>query len=235
MSDDQIERRLAAILAADIVGYSRLMEANEEGTLAILRQNRRELLDPTVARHRGRIFKVAGDGFLIEFPSVVDVLRCAMEIQASMPARNSGLPEDRHLCFRMGVHVGDVLIEGDDVYGEGVNIASRLEGIAAPGTICLSEDAYRQVRSRLDLLVNDLGQTRLKNIAEPIRIYSLEVGVSAITPLAMPAQPTATSPAAPTELPDKPSIAVLPFVNMSGDAEQDYFSDGITEDIISSL
>ena len=233
-------RKLAAILAADVVGYSRLAGADEDRILARLRALRSDLIDPTIAVHHGRVVKRTGDGALVEFRSVVDAVRCAIEVQTAMLERNAGVPPERRIEFRIGIHIGDVVEESDgDLMGDGVNIASRLEGVAAPGTICLSEDAYRQVRSRLDLLVSDLGQTQLKNIAEPIRIYSLEVGVSAkagtITPLAAPAQPAAASPAAPIELPDKPSIAVLPFTNMSGDPEQEYFADGVTEDLITAL
>ena len=224
-------RKLAAILAADIVGYSRLAGADEDRILARLRALRSDVIDPTIAVHHGRVVKRTGDGALVEFRSVVDAVRCAIEVQTAMLERNAGVPSERRIEFRIGIHIGDVVEESDgDLMGDGVNIASRLEGVAAPGAICLSEDAYRQVRSRLDLLVSDLGQTQLKNIAEPIRIYSLEVGVSAnvgtTTPKAAPA---------PIELPEKPSIAVLPFTNMSGDPEQEYFADGVTEDLITAL
>ncbi|RWE45182.1 MAG: adenylate/guanylate cyclase domain-containing protein [Mesorhizobium sp.] len=225
-------RKLAAILAADVVGYSRLASADEERTLARLRTLRSDLIDPTIAVHNGRVIKRTGDGALVEFRSVVDAVRCAVEIQNGMVERNAGVPQDRRIEFRIGIHLGDVVEESDgDLMGDGVNIASRLEGVAAPGAICLSEDAYRQVKARLDLSVSDLGSTQLKNIAEPIRVYSLQVGAgakAAATPETVTSRPAAA-------VPPKLSIAVLPFANMSGDAEQDYFADGISEDIITAL
>ncbi|WP_027062167.1 adenylate/guanylate cyclase domain-containing protein [Mesorhizobium loti] len=225
-------RKLAAILAADVVGYSRLASADEDRTLARLRALRSDLIDPIIAVHRGRVIKRTGDGALVEFRSVVDAVRCAVEIQHGMVERNAGVPQDRRIEFRIGIHLGDVVEESDgDLMGDGVNIASRLEGVAAPGAICLSEDAYRQVKARLDLSVSDLGSTQLKNIAEPIRVYSLQVG-SAGTKAAATLQTATSRPA--TAAP-KLSIAVLPFANMSGDAEQDYFADGISEDIITAL
>ncbi|WP_064685700.1 adenylate/guanylate cyclase domain-containing protein [Rhizobium bangladeshense] len=225
-------RKLAAILAADVVGYSRLAGADEERILARLRALRSDLIDPTIAVHHGRVVKRTGDGALVEFRSVVDAVRCAIEVQNGMVERNDGVPQDRRIEFRIGIHLGDVVEESDgDLMGDGVNIASRLEGVAAAGAICLSEDAYRQVKARLDLSVSDLGDTQLKNIAEPIRVYSLQVG-SARTKAAAPPDTATGQPAA---APPKLSIAVLPFVNMSGDAEQDYFADGISEDIITAL
>src|SRR5665811_1443575 len=176
------KRKLAAILAADVVGFSRLTGAHEDRTLARLRALRSDLIDPTIAVHNGRVVKRTGDGALVEFRSVVDAVRCAIEVQNAMVERNAGVPEDRRIVFRIGIHLGDVVEESDgDLMGDGVNIAARLEGIARPGTICLSEDAYRQVKGRLDLIVSDLGQTCLKNIVEPIRAYSLEVGRPAQT------------------------------------------------------
>jgi len=173
-------RKLAAILSADVVGFSRLTGADEDRTLARLRALRSDLIDPTIAVHNGRVVKRTGDGALVEFRSVVDAVRCAIEIQNAMAERNVGVAEDRRIVFRIGVHLGDVVEEADgDLMGDGVNIAARLEGVAEPGAICLSEDAYRQVRARLDLAVNDLGETRLKNIAEPVRLYSLQVGLPA--------------------------------------------------------
>ncbi|MDQ0560209.1 TolB-like protein/class 3 adenylate cyclase/Tfp pilus assembly protein PilF [Rhizobium mesoamericanum] len=226
-------RKLAAILAADVVGYSRLAGEDEDRTLARLRALRSDLIDPTIAVHNGRVIKRTGDGALVEFRSVVDAVRCAIEVQNGMVERNVGVQQDRRIEFRIGIHLGDVVEESDgDLMGDGVNIASRLEGIAAPGAICLSEDAYRQVKARLDLSVSDLGNTRLKNIAEPIRIYSLQVGAASQAKPAVTAGAVARAPAA---LPPELSIAVLPFVNMSGDAEQEYFADGISEDIITAL
>lgn len=227
------QRKLAAILAADVVGFSRLTGADEDRTLARLRALRSDVIDPTISVHKGRIVKRTGDGALVEFKSVVDAVRCAIEVQTAMVERNAGLPPERRIEFRIGIHLGDIVEETDgDLMGDGVNIAARLEGVAEPGAICLSEDAYRQVRSRLDLAINDLGETTLKNIAEPLRIYSLHVGLAA-QPVPAPGMPV--SPSAQLTLPDKPSIAVLPFQNMSGDVEQDYFADGMVEDIITGL
>ncbi len=227
-------RKLAAILAADVVGYSRLASADEDRTLARLRALRSDLIDPTIAVYNGRMVKRTGDGALVEFRSVVDAVRCAIEVQNGMVERNAGVPEDRRIEFRIGIHLGDVVEESDgDLMGDGVNIASRLEGVAAPGTICLSEDAYRQVKTRLDVSVSDLGDTQLKNIAEPIRVYSLRVGTAAHAkaPVTHELSEALLSTAAPPQL----SIAVLPFANMSGDTEQEYFADGISEDIITAL
>jgi TolB-like protein len=221
-------RKLAAILAADVAGYSRLAGADEDRTLARLRALRSDLIDPTIAVYHGRVVKRTGDGILIEFRSVVDAVRCAIEVQNGMAERNAGLPPERRIEFRCGIHLGDVVEESDgDLMGDGVNIAARLEGIATPGAICLSEDAYRQVKSRLDLAVSDLGATQLKNIAEPVRVYSLQVGV--------PAQSkTATSePHKPP--PPRLSVVVLPFANIGGDPEQEYFVDGVTESLTTDL
>lgn len=227
------KRKLAAILAADVVGFSRLAGADEDRTLARLRALRSDLIDPTIAVHHGRVVKRTGDGALVEFRSVVDAVRCAIEIQDGMVERNSGLPAERRIDFRIGIHLGDVVEESDgDLMGDGVNIAARLEGIASPGAICLSEDAYRQVRSRLEVAVSDLGETELKNIAQPMRVYSLEVGAVSQTPVVMVAPEQSGARRA---ISDKPSIAVLPFTNMSGDPEQEYFVDGMVDDITTAL
>ena len=226
-------RKIAAILVADVVGYSRLAGADEDRILARLRTLRSDLIDPTIAVYNGRIVKRTGDGSLIEFRSVVDAVRCAIEVQNAMVERNAGVPQDRRIEFRIGIHLGDVVEESDgDLMGDGVNIASRLEGIAQPGSICISEDAYRHVKARLDLLSTDMGSTQLKNIAEPVRVYSLQVGV---VPRATPTMLAEAHASPPPGVPNKPSIAVLAFNNMSGDAEQEYFSDGISEDIITDL
>jgi len=221
MAEARVERRLAAILAADVAGYSRLMGVDEEGTLAALKADRREIIDPKIAEHRGRIVKTTGDGALVEFASAVDAVRCAMEIQRAMAERNAAVPEDRRVEFRIGINVGDIIIDEGDIYGDGVNIAARVETLASPGAICLSENAYQQMKGKLTLDVSDMGEQQLKNIAQPVRVYRVRLD-------------GATATVAPT-LPDKPSIAVLPFANMSGDPEQEYFADGISEDIITGL
>ncbi len=229
-------RKLAAILAADVVGFSRLTGADEDRTLARLRALRSDLIDPTISVHKGRVVKRTGDGAIVEFRSVVDAVRCAIEIQNAMVERNAGVPEDRRIEFRIGVHLGDVVEEADgDLMGDGVNIAARLEGVAEPGAICLSEQAYWQVKGRLDLAVTDLGATPLKNIAEPVRAYSLQVGLPAEAKPPRQADPKPEQKAPALALPDKPSIAVLPFQNMSGDSEQEFFCDGLVEDIITTL
>ncbi len=231
------KRKLAAILAADVVGFSRLTGADEDRTLARLRALRSDLIDPTIAVHNGRVFKRTGDGALVEFRSVVDAVRCAIEVQNAMVERNAGVAQDRRIEFRIGIHVGEVVEESDgDMMGDSVNIAARLEGIATPGAICLSEQAYWQVKARLDIAVSDLGATQLKNIAEPVRAFSLQVGLPADAKPAAPVEPRAAEkPAERPSLSGKPSIAVLPFQNMSGDAEQEYFCDGLVEDIITTL
>ena len=222
-------RKIAAILVADVVGYRRLAGADEDRTLSRLRGLRSDLIDPAIAAHRGRIVKRTGDGSLIEFRSVVDAVRCAIEVQHGLVERNAGLPPERRIDFRVGIHLGDVVEEADgDLMGDGVNIAARLEGVCAPGAICLSEDAYRQVKGRLDLAVQDLGPTQLKNIAEPIRVYSLDVGETA---QAKPAPAPAPGKSAPPRL----SIVVLPFANIGGEAQQEPFVDGVTESLTTDL
>jgi TolB-like protein/class 3 adenylate cyclase/Flp pilus assembly protein TadD len=221
MAEARVERRLAAILAADVAGYSRLMGVDEEGTLAALKAYRRELIDPKISEHRGRIVKSTGDGALVEFASAVDAVRCAMEIQRAMAERNADVPEDRRIEFRIGINVGDIIIDEGDIYGDGVNIAARVETLASPGAICLSDNAYQQMKGKLALDVSDMGEQQLKNIAQPMRVYIIRLDGA-------PARPVLT-------LPDKPSIAVLPFANMSGDPEQEYFADGISEDIITAV
>ncbi len=228
MAEHRIQRRLAAILAADVVGYSRLMAADEAGTLTALKAHRKEVLEPLVARHQGRIFKVVGDGVLVEFASAVNAVQCAVDLQQSMAAANAGQPEDRHIILRIGVNLGDVMVEGGDLYGDGVNVAARLEGVADPGGICLSRGAHDQVKRKLDVVFEDGGEQQLKNIAEPVRVYRMR-------PITAAASITSHLTAPVRPLPDKPSIAVLPFQNMSGDPEQDYFCDGLVEDIITTL
>jgi len=222
-------RKIAAILVADVVGYSRLAGADEDRTLSRLRGLRSDLIDPAIDAHRGRVVKRTGDGSLIEFRSVVDAVRCAIELQNGLVERNAGVPPDRRIEFRVGIHLGDVVEEADgDLMGDGVNIAARLEGVCAPGAICLSEQAYWQVKGRLDLAVSDLGPIQLKNIADPIRVYSLEVGKPAE---AKPAPARAPERSAPPRL----SMVVLPFANIGGDPEQEHFVDGVTESLTTDL
>jgi adenylate cyclase len=218
---------MAAILAADVAGYSRLMGADEEGTLARLKAHRRELVDPKIAEHRGRIVKTTGDGMLVEFASVVDAVRCAVDVQRGMAERNTDVPPDRRIEFRVGINLGDIIIDGDDIHGDGVNIAARLEALAEPGGICISQTVLNHARDKVSFEVEDAGEQTLKNIARPVHVYRIIVDPSRRqpTPSARPA----------LALPDKPSIAVLPFTNLSGDPEQDYFADGIVEDIITAL
>jgi TolB-like protein/Tfp pilus assembly protein PilF len=224
-------RKLAAILVSDVVGYSRLAGSDEDRILARLRALRSDRIDPIIAVHNGRVVKRTGDGAIVEFRSVVDAVRCAIEVQIGMVERNAGLPPERRIEFRVGIHLGDVVEESDgDLMGDGVNIAARLEGIAKAGAICLSEDAYRQVKARLDLTVCDLGPTQLKNIAEPIRVYSLDVGVPAQAKLVASLPQVAAQSSAP-----RLSIVVLPFTNIGGDPEQEYFVDGVTESLTTDL
>ena len=223
MAEERVQRRLAAILAADVVGYSRLMKQDEVGTLAALKSRRAEILQPLVAKYHGRVVKFMGDGVLVEFASAVDAVECAVALQQGMAKENRGLADDRHIVLRIGINLGDVIVEGGDIYGDGVNIAARLEGIAEPGGILVSGSAYDQVKGKVDTGFEDLGSRSLKNIGETVRVYQSRPSREAAA--AMPA----------LALPDKPSIAVLPFDNLSGDPEQQYFSDGIAEDIITDL
>ena len=219
-------RRLAAILAADVAGYSRLIGADEGGTLQALNAIRAELIDLTIAAHNGRLVKTTGDGLLVEFGSVVDALRCAAEVQAGMAERNATIAKDRRVEYRVGIHQGDILVEEDgDLFGDGVNIAARLEALAEPGGICASARVQEDAAGKLDLVFEDLGEQALKNIARPVRAYRV----------AMERRADAAKEPAPLPLPDKPSIAVLPFQNMSGDPEQEYFADGMVEEIITAL
>jgi TolB-like protein/class 3 adenylate cyclase len=231
LTGERVERRLAAVLAADVAGYSRLMGADEEGTLARLKAVRKALVDPTIAAHRGRIVKTTGDGMLVEFASAVDAARCSVEVQRAMAAQNADVPQDVRIEFRIGIHVGDIIIDDNDIFGDGVNIAARLEGIAEPGGVCISDDAQRQIRGKVDMAFDDMGPQNLKNIVEPMRAWRGLPNGNA--PSRTPAKPSA-EPAL-LALPDKPSIAVLPFQNMSGDPEQEYFADGMVEDIITAL
>jgi adenylate cyclase len=229
MAEERVERRLAAILCADVAGYSRLMGADEEGTLAALKSDRRELIDPLIAQHRGRIFKTTGDRLLIEFASVVDAVRCAVVVQQGMEDRNANRPEAERIRFRIGINLGDVIHDEGDIFGDGVNVAARLQTLAEPGEICVSASVREQVGEKLPIGFADMGQHGVKNIARPVRVHRVEKRGE---PRPDPADDAATVPLA---LPDRPSIAVLPFANMSGDPEQDYFVDGMVEDIITGL
>jgi adenylate cyclase len=227
-----LERRLTAILAADVVGYSRLMSKDEAGTLERLKSLRKDLVQPSITARKGRIVKLMGDGLLAEFPSVVEAVQSAVDIQAAMPDREPGLPEDARIKLRIGVNLGDIIGEGSDIYGDGVNLAARLEGLASPGGICISGTVFDQVNGKIPLAFADLGEQRVKNFDHPVRVYRIVLGEG--TDGSDAGDASSGGPAA-LELPDKPSIAVLPFSNMSGDPEQDYFADGITEDIITAL
>jgi adenylate cyclase len=232
VSQERVERRLAAVLAADVAGYSRLMGINEEGTLARLKAIRKAIVDPVIASHRGRIVKTTGDGVLVEFASAVDAVRSAVEIQRGMTKQNAAVRQDERIEFRIGIHVGDIIIDDDDIFGDGVNIAARFEGIAEPGGLCMSNDAYRQVRGKVEIVCDDLGPQHLKNIAEPMHAW--RVRLTGQTASAVQSGSTESEPQ-PLPLPEKPSIAVLPFQNMSGDPDQEYFADGMVEEIITAL
>ena len=229
MSEGKAERRLAAILAADVVGYSRLVGVDEEGTLARLRVLRREVVDPMIKEHRGRIVRITGDGILVEFASVVDAVRCAVDTQREMALRNSEVPADQRIEFRIGINLGDIMDDEGDIYGDGVNVAARLEALAPPGGICVSRVVRDQVRDKLNFTFDDRGEQQVKNIARPVRIFDVKLAGEIMTLTSFPG----VTP--PLPLPDKPSIAVLPFQNMSGDPEQEYFADGMVEEIITAL
>lgn len=229
MSEEQVQRRLAAILAADVVGYTRLMESNEEETLSSLRRHRREFFDPIVAKYGGRIFKVMGDGFLIEFASVLNAARCAVDIQRGMPERNAGISDDRGFRFRMGINLGDLIVDGDDFHGDGVNLAVRLQGLALPGGIACSAAVRNEVGTKLDIGFTYQGQKKVKNIAQPVHVYYARWDGNAAHDGAHHAL------AADRQATEKPTLAVLPFANLSNDPEQEFFADGITEDIITDM
>jgi TolB-like protein/class 3 adenylate cyclase len=231
VATERVDRRLAAVLAADVAGYSRLMGVDEEGTLARLKAVRKAIVDPSIASYRGHIVKTTGDGMLVEFSSVVDAMRNAIEVQRKMAEQNAAVPRDQRIELRIGIHVGDIIFDDNDIFGDGVNIAARLEGIAEPGGVCVSDDAYRQVRGKVEIAFDDMGPQPFKNIAEPMRAWRVRLTGQATSAV----QSGSTSQHQVLPLPDKPSIAVLPFQNMSGDSEQEYFADGIVEDIITAL
>jgi TolB-like protein/class 3 adenylate cyclase/tetratricopeptide (TPR) repeat protein len=230
LTGPHVERRLAAILAADVAGYSRLMGVDDVGTLQALKAHRREVVDPAISAHHGRIVKTTGDGMLVEFGSVVDAVNCAMSVQQTMADRNNNSANSvPRIIFRIGINIGDIIIDGDDIFGDGVNVAARVEAECEPGGVCLSGSAFEQLRSKTVFAFEDMGERQLKNIERPIRIYSVRMGEPKLNTSGM----TGTAKSLP--LPEKPSIAVLPFQNMSGDPEQEYFADGMVEDIITAL
>src|SRR5208282_4104813 len=230
LSGERVERRLAAILAADVVGYSRLVGVDEEGTLERLRVLRREVVDPMIKEHRGRIVRITGDGLLVEFVSVVDAVRCAVDTQQEMALRNTEVPVDQRIEFRIGINLGDIMNDEEDIYGDGVNVAARLEALAPPGGICVSRVVRDQVRDKLNFTFDDRGEQQVKNIARPVRVFDVKIAGETMT---LTSYSGVAAPLPP--LPDKPSIAVLPFQNMSGDPEQEYFADGMVEEIITAL
>ena len=236
MAGERVERRLAAVLAADVAGYSRLMGVDEVGTLQALKAHRRELIDPSIAAFKGRIVKTTGDGMLVEFPSAVDAVTCAMAVQSEMLERNANAA--RKITFRMGINIGEIIIDSDDIFGEGVNIAARIENECEPGGLYISDDAFRHVHGKTPFVFEDMGERPLKNIDRAVRIYAVRIserGVGAGHPAPAEAGNLPNASNQPLPLPDKPSIAVLPFQNMSGDPEQEYFADGMVEDIITAL
>jgi adenylate cyclase len=223
MAEARVQRRLAAIMAADVVGYSRLMGEDETGTLAALKLLRAELIDPTIAEYHGRMVKLMGDGALVEFTSVVDAVECAVSIQRIISKQNADIPDHKKLAFRIGINLGDVIIDGDDIYGDGVNVAARLEALAEPGSICISDIVHQSIEGKLDLAFADMGAQQVKNIAKPVRAYQVILSAAAD-------QQSSNHPLA-----NKSSIAVLPFDNMSNDPDQEYFSDGMAEDLTSRM
>jgi adenylate cyclase len=233
LSSERVQRRLAAVLAADVAGYSRLMGVDDERTLANLKSFRKTLFDPSVAAHHGRIVKTTGDGMLVEFASAVDAARCAVEVQRGMVAQNTDVPQDVRIEYRVGIHVGDIIVDDDDIFGDGVNIAARLEGIAEPGGICISDDTYRQIRGKIDIAFDDIGEQTLKNIVEPMRAWRIHLAGETAPAIRSSSPPP--KPAQVLALPDKPSIVVLPFDNMSAEVGNDYLADGIVEAITATL
>jgi TolB-like protein/class 3 adenylate cyclase/Tfp pilus assembly protein PilF len=236
LASERLERRLAAVVAADVADYDRLMRLYDERTLADLKNARRTLIGPAVAAHRGRIVKTVGGEMLVEFPSAVDAAQCAVEVQRGMARQNAAVPQDARIEFRIGIHLGDVMIDENDIFGDGVNIAARLEKLAEPGGICVSDDAHRQIRGKVGAVFDDLGAQTLKNIAEPMRAWRIRIGgADAQEPSSSTPVKDIAPSSRPAALPDMPSIAVLPFQNMSGDPEQEYFADGMVEEIITAL
>jgi adenylate cyclase len=232
LTSEHVERRLAAVLAADVAGYSRLMGADEEGTLARLKAVRKALVDPTIAKHRGRIVKTTGDGMLVEFASAVDAARSAVEVQRGMAEQNVSVPQDERIELRIGVHVGDIIFDDNDIFGDGVNIAARLEGIAEAGGVCISDDTHRQIRGKVDVVFDDMGPQALKNITEPMRAWRCQINANASS-----AAPTKSSVETlqPPAITDKPSIAVLPFTCFSEERELKFLTEALSEDLITML